>query len=73
MNSRKLIGAVFFLGWLPPLWEHMPLEDTMLSFQKTYSTPGFTESFFYPYPLDNEGGPSSKLIIGWHYVNVQGG
>ncbi len=38
---------------------------------KTYSAPGFTESFFYPYPRDNEGGPSSKLVIGWHYVNVQ--
>ncbi|WP_456395723.1 hypothetical protein [Thermococcus sp.] len=40
---------------------------------KTYSTAGFTESFFYPYPRDDEGGPSSKLVIGWYYVNVQEG
>jgi hypothetical protein len=38
---------------------------------REYSQPGFTESFYYPYPRDNEGGPSSHLTIGWHYVNVQ--
>lgn len=37
---------------------------------RTYTEPGFTESFYYPYPRDNEGGPRSELEIGWHYVNV---
>ncbi len=40
------------------------------SFTKTYYQSSFTGSFYYPFPSDDEGGPTSRLKMTWHYVHI---
>ncbi len=40
---------------------------------RTYSQASFTGTFFYPFLDDLDGGPRSKLTIGWYYTRGTGG